>query len=196
MTNPQKKSDAPQPPRPAPESRAADAGNVTKRFEQAYNDYLTALKDAQVDAHKRALQAHRDYTSAMQNSWVDAQKRLNDLNHGYVAQVQDAYGNENAQNLVTDAYRNYVRTARETYEDVQKRCQDEHERHTQPVQQLGEETRNRLEQAYRDYISAIKEAWAAADPKTIDVNTLAAISNSLAAASWFALSSASPRSAE
>ena len=196
MTNPQKKSGAQPPSAPEPESRAADPGNLTRRFEQAYHDYLTALKDAQVESHKRLLQAHRDYSSAMQNSWVDAQKRLNDLNHGYVAQVQDAWGNENAQNLVNDAYRNYVRTARETYDDVQKRCQDEHERHSQPVQELGEDTRNRLEQAYRDYVSAIKDAWASADPKTIDVNTLAAISNSLAAASWFALSTGSQRSAE
>ena len=196
MNNPQKKAGAQQPSPPDSETRAADSGNVTKRFEQAYQDFLTALKDAQIEAQKRWLQAQRDYTSAMQNSCVDAQKRLGDVNQGYVAQVQDAWGDENAQKVTAEAYRNYVRTARETYEAVQKSCQEVHETHTKPVEQLCEDTRNKLEQAYQDYVSAIKDAWAAADPKAIDANTLAAISNSLAAASWCALSATSPRTAE
>lgn len=188
MDNPQKKSGAQQAPPSTPdESRRGDPGDVRKQFEQAYQDYLAALKETQVDAQKRCLQAQRDYTSALQNSWVETQKRLNEVNQAYVTQVQDAWGDENAQKLVTEAYRTYTRTLREASDDAQKRWQDAQERFTTPVHDLGEESKKNCERAYQNYVSAIKDAWAAADPSAIDPNTFAALSNSLAAASWFAI---------
>ena len=190
MDNPQKKSGAQQAPPPAPASRSTEPENVGKRFEQAYQDYLNALKENQVDAHKRCLQTQRDYTSALQNSWVETQKRLHEVNQTYVTQVQDAWGDENAQKLVSDAYRTYTRALREACEDAQKRWQDANDEFTKPVQDLGEETKRRHERAFQDYLNAIKDAWAALDAKTLDANTFAALSNNIAAAGWFALNTA------
>jgi|GEM_PF-2726622 len=196
MDNPQKKSGAQQAPAAAPESRRGDSSDLRKQFEQAYQDYLAALKDTQTDAQKRCLQAQRDYTSELQNSWVETQKRLNEVNQAYVTQVQDAWGDENAQKLVTEAYRTYTRTLRETSDDAQKRCQDAYEKFTAPVHDLNEETKKNCERAYQNYVNAIKNAWAAADAAAIDPNTFAAISNSLAAASWYASNLAGRSSAE
>ena len=195
MDNPQKKSGAQQ-AAAGTKSKAAEEGGVGKRFEQAYQDYLTALKETQAESQKRWLQAQRDYASAIQNSWVDTQKRLNDLNQGYVTQVQDAWGDENAEKLVTEAYRTYTQTLRSAYDDAQKQYQDTNETHAKPVQDLGEETKKNCQRAYQNYVSAIKDAWAAADAGAIDVNTFAAISNSIAAAACVALNTTAPSSTE
>lgn len=196
MDNPQKKSGAQQAPPAAPESRSGDTSDLRKQFEQAYHDYLSALKDTQTDAQKRCLQAQREYTSALQNSSVEIQKRLNEINQTYASQVQDAWGDPNAQKLVTEAYRNYTKTLREASEDAQKRWQDANEKLTAPAHDLNEDTKKKCERAYQNYVSAIKNAWAAADPTAIDPNTFAVISNSLAAASWYAVNLAGRNSAE
>jgi exonuclease VII large subunit len=181
---------------PVAEPIQAETADVAKPFHQAYQDYLTALKDYQLDAQKRYLQTHREYTNALQSHWVDTQNRLQDINRVYVAQVQDAWGDENAQKVANDAYRTYAQTLRDTYDDNQKRCQDAQDSYTKPVQELADEMKKNCERAYQNYVSAIKDAWAATDPGAFDAQTFAAINNCIAAATWYALYTVGPRSAK
>ena len=172
------------PPADAPVT--ADYENVGRRFEAAYQGYLAALQQTHIDGQRRWVEAHRDYASAAQHIWLETQKRLGDANHQYAAAVQDAWGQEDAQRLVTEAYENYVRALQEACDENQRQHEEAYAKYAEPLRQAAAETKSRWEQAYQDYINAVKEAWAAAEAGVLDVNTLAAISYSIANATLFA----------
>ena len=65
-----------------------------------------------------------------------------------------------------EAYYNYVRALREAW--------------------VPEDVRRRFEEAYRNYVRALKEGWAQVDISTVDVDTMAMISQSMMTAIRYA----------
>lgn len=75
-------------------------------------------------------------------------------------------------------------------EDLQRRIADALNDYARAVQwsPVPDDQRKRLAEARRSYVAALKETIANIDPSTVDANTLAAISQSVAWAAWLAAS--------
>lgn len=53
-----------------------------------------------------------------------------------------------------------------------------------------EQFQEQVDGAYREYVNAVKEAWAKVEPERLDLATLAAIAQASAAAGWLRAASA------
>jgi hypothetical protein len=186
MTNPQKK---PIPEETRPSSQEVESGKSDlsgKRFEEAYQKYMHALQQTQIAAQKQSLNVYREYCEAKQNSWLETQKQFSDANHRYARALEDTWGQKEAQQLLIEAYRDYGRSLRDACDEAQKRCEEINRKHAEPLQRLGDDVKKSWEGAYRDYVAAVKNAWAAVEAGALDAQTLVAVSQSIAVAAFFA----------
>jgi len=185
MTNPPKKSDR-EKQAATDQTSGSGSANVLERFKKAYQDYVTALNEIHMGGRKRCIDAYKNYGTGVQATWVDTNKRLADAHNQYAMAIQDAWGQEDAQKLGLEAHRVYVRTLREVGDEARKRYEEANDAHSTPLQDINADMKRDWTRAYQDYVAAIKEAWTTADTGAIDVNTLACISHSTAAAASFA----------
>ena len=103
---------------------------------------------------KNAFQeAHRAYLAALQNANLQAQRPFIDAYAGYLQAVGGTSPNEPLNAVY--AYHEYVRSVLEAAQ--------------------GGETSKLFEDAYRDYVRALKAAWGSVDADSLDPASLSAI---------------------
>jgi hypothetical protein len=119
------------------------------------------------DVWRRFEEAYRNYMRALREAWVprDVQRRFEEAYLNYVRALLEARAPEDSLRRL-EAYLNYVRALREAW--------------------VPEDIRRRFEEAYRNYVRALKETWAQVDVNAMNVDTMAAISQSMMAALWCA----------
>lgn len=114
-------------------------------------------------------------------------KLLQDLREAYAAQARSA----------TDAHLDFYRRARETHSaflsapanqktSSWKDAQDLQVKYVEAVQDIGKNASSQAADAYRAYLRGVQAAWAQTDVNILDAPALAAISNSIQLAAYYA----------
>jgi hypothetical protein len=101
--------------------------DVQKPFEDAYVNYLRALKEACApeDVRVRFDQAYRDYIAAIQNAGGDEFKRF-EAYWAYTRTRRDLWPPEERQRRLDEAYRNYVQALKDAWSKTDPNSQDIH----------------------------------------------------------------------
>ena len=90
MDNSEKKSKADKPKASDTASRSSKPTNVRRQFEDAYYNYMQAIREATLDAHQRTEEAHQNYLQAQQDLQAEAQKQSWDAHLAYARALQSA----------------------------------------------------------------------------------------------------------
>ena len=127
-----------------------------------------------------------------QRSWEetgDAQQRFIAAYNNYMQALQAAWAREDLQQRGAEAYQAYMQVLQEAWpEELQRRAQAAYQAYVQVFQEAMApvDVQQRAAEAYREYVRATQEAWAQVDIRTLDLNTITAIIQSMMAVAWMA----------
>jgi hypothetical protein len=162
---------------------APHEGKAQKRFEDLYRKFLQALGEIQLDGQKRYEKAHTDYLQTLNGALLYSQKAIEEDNRAFVGTMQEAWGQENAQTLFAEAYSKVVEDLQNRQTAVQKNSESARQNYMSSLQEVSQNLQKLYIDECRNYLREMKKAWAELDVDTIDVNTLATITQTMTAAS-------------
>ena len=180
MNNPTKKSGA---SKSKADRNRPGPSNVRRLFEDAYYTYTQAVRDAQLRAQQVVAEADHDYHQAQQAVQADAQKRSWEVYLAYVKASHDALEKDDSK-AADEARRDYEEALQQVHRETQQRSLEAHSNHLQSLADAStpDNVQKGVEEAYRNYLRDLQKVWDQVDVDSLDPNSLAAISQGVAAA--------------
>jgi len=129
---------------------------------------------------------------------VDLQADCEEAFREYMAALQDAWAQPEIQEQGAEAYNRYLNVVQEACgPEVQQRVAQEWQRYERVVRSaLGStEMQQRVFNAFRDYVIALRGAWTDTAPEAIDAATLTAVCQNILTAAWIAGAAGQPPAA-
>jgi tetratricopeptide (TPR) repeat protein len=173
-------------------NEAGASTDIQGRFADAYRDYAKALAEIwePTDVQRGFAEAYRNYIQTLGELAApqDLQQRLADATRDYARALGElTTSSEPTQPLVSEAQRTYLRLLEERFSVPNEAQQRLAEAYAQYVRTLGEvlasgDVEKRSDEAYRNYLQALKDAWGTLKVEDLHPSNLAMINLSTMAA--------------
>ena len=126
---------------------------------------------------------------------MDLQADCEEAFRDYMVALQDAWAQPEIQEQGAQAYNRYLNVLQEACgPEVQQRVAQEWQQYERVVRSaLGSaEMQQRVFNAFRDYVIALRNAWTDTSPEAIDAATLTAVCQNILTVAWIAGAAAQP----
>ena len=143
-------------------SNETDNVDLAAEFAGGVRRYVEAAEEVLLGARRRTSEAARVYAREVQEIQQQQQQTLSAGNSG--------------------DYQETIRSFQSAAQDGQQRWQEAASKYQEVAKATADELSQQLDEAFRAYVTSIKNAWALVDPATIDGPTIAAIQQATFAA--------------
>ena len=152
-----------------------------QQFLDAWRDYGRSIQGARQDAWLRSQEASRDHVTQLQQIQMDAQRGHQEAYREYLRSIQESpagedlrHRNREARDSLQDAARKVQQTGQRDWDEAQRSYRES-------GQQLQDELRRLIEDAWRGYVRALQKAWSELNVDQIEADELATIAKNLMA---------------
>lgn len=171
------------PPR-ADAPQAGGSRRPLRAFEDAYYGYFRALQESARRTLEDYQAAYREYMQSAKEINDESCRRLEEAAGNYLRELHGAHESDNPHEGLLRAHQRFAQAQQAAFgADEYLRLAEAHKTYRQTVAKLAEPqtARRDAEEAFRNYVSALQRAWSQVNPESLDVNSLAAICNSVLA---------------
>jgi Asp-tRNA(Asn)/Glu-tRNA(Gln) amidotransferase A subunit family amidase len=165
------------PKRKSQEQEAATAqsetsSTITDAIVEAYRKWINDQQEAQQEYQNRTAEAYRNLIETVQSILKEASQPVRDAVWRLVATSSTANLSQQNMEKYQAAYQEYIKALQDYQgsQDLQKQYQEAIQRYSETINEAASDGQKRSEQAYRDYVRALKQAWTDIDPDTVDLN--------------------------
>jgi uncharacterized phage infection (PIP) family protein YhgE len=153
-------------------------------FEDAYYQYFKEMQESARQSAESYQGAYQDYLQRAKEVYDEGGRRLEEAAQAYLRDLQSAQESENPQEGVLKAYYTFLQAQQTAFgADDYLKLTDAHKDYRNTLTDLSQSKTagGSSQDAFRNYLHAVKRAWAQIDPDALDVYSLAAISGSILA---------------
>ena len=174
----------------APSSRRKPVQSVNTTFDRHYLDYQLALHQIQADAKRSCGEAYDRMSREIHKVQVEAFLSGQEAYHNYLNLHERSQKDPNEVPVaeVSQAYRDYVKVFETGQAATQKAAADAEQACRDEVEKCQADVHEKWRSAFRDYVLNLQKSWNNLDPDTVNAATLAAMGQSIIAASCSAAS--------
>lgn len=176
------------PPAPAREARtaaaktAASGASLAKLHADAYRQYLRAFQDIWEETRRGGQEASRKYWADLQEAQLATQQAVHDANRTHVKAVQEIGDDADRHKRSLEAHRSYQLAVHQVSIDSQRGWDAAATDYQDTVSASRSTFQKRCEEAYREYLKTVRNAWAKVDLDAVDPGSLAQVASSLGGA--------------
>lgn len=153
-------------------------------FEDAYYQYFKEIQESARQSAESCQGVYQDYLQRAKEVYDEGGRRLEEAAQTYLRDLQSAQESENPQEGALKAYYSFLQAQQTAFgaDDYQK-LTDAHKEYRNKLTDLSQAKAagGDPQDAFRNYVNALKRAWAQVDPEALDVYSLAAITGSILA---------------
>jgi hypothetical protein len=178
----------PEPVRAAPPEimRPAEPPDRPLRlFEDAYYQYFKEMQEFARQSAESCQGAYQEYLQRAKEIYDEGGRRLEEASQTYLRDLQSAQESENPQEGALKAYHTFLQAQQTAFgtDDYLKltEAHKEYQRALTDMSQSKAAGGGNPQEAFQNYVHALKRAWTQVDPEALDVHSLAAISASILA---------------
>lgn len=171
----------------APGGRPAPAGARTRQavllpFKDAFYDLLKALEESRDEPRRRLRDARQSRDRSLGEAYADAYRQRVDFYRSYGQTLEEARQAEGGLEQATQAHNDYLERLRESQDAVEQAEQQTQREYRDAWDALCGDVTNAIQKAWRQYLEALRDAWARADLDALDPEAATAVGQSAVAA--------------
>ena len=153
-------------------------------FAREYYAYQTILMHIQGEANRRLEQVSQRFAIAVQQQQVDGNRLIDEVYRAYSAAFNRHQIDPEDVSLeaVDEAFQKYLKTHQQAQIDSHEAFEAARANHDQAIEAVTAEAEERRTAAFRDFVGAIREAWAGIDAADMTSSRLASIAQTTFAA--------------
>ncbi|MEK6283032.1 MAG: hypothetical protein AABN95_21955 [Acidobacteriota bacterium] len=164
--------------------------SINAVFNRHYCDYQLALHQIQADAKRSCDEAQDRFSREIHKAQVDAFLGGQEAYHNYLTVHNKSQKDPDKTSAaeVYQAYRDYVKAYQAGQETTQKVHAEAEHACRKEIEQCQENVHAKWRSAFGDYVRALQNGWSEVEPEAISATTLAALGQSIIAATTSAIS--------
>jgi hypothetical protein len=164
--------------------------SINSVFNRHYCDYQLGLHQIQADAKRSCDEAQDRFSREVHKAEVDGFLAAQEAYHNYLTVYNKSQKDPDKTSAaeVYQAYRDYVKAYQAGQETTQRVHAEAEQACRQAIEQCQENVHAKWRAAFADYVRAIQRGWSDVEPEAISATTLAALGQSMIAATTSAIS--------
>jgi hypothetical protein len=178
--------EAPSTPARKPDTAApkgtASGPSLAQQHADAHRQYSSAYRQIWEESWHAGQEAARELWLEIQEVQQTARQAVKDAHRAYVRAKLEIGDDPDSRQLSLAAYRDYQDTLQKIALNSQRGWDAAHHAYHEAISANPGEFQRRSAAAYRDYLQAVRDAWAAVDVDTLDAVSLGRVARSLGGA--------------
>ena len=164
----------------------SDPQGFQKVLGDGLQNYMRALREVYIKGAKRSEELNKEFMNSQKQQQVLLDDHQKEDYRKYIASLQQAWGQDDAQSKLTDAYRDFLTSVNEHQIDSRKTLEDLTRSYIDAMQGHYDEVQKDYVAAYQDYLRSLQSAWQNADIAKLDSSTINSAGKILIEASNYA----------